>query len=179
MKKLLKKQSVRYLLIMPMIITGIFFYTLYAIITSIQEREREIYSEAYTHGYEVGRFDQLNEDAEDKEFYTNLSANPKVAYLFEKYFPNKEEARIMRAISLAESKGKQTATNTANRNGSTDFGFFQINSVHKKKNETLTQFQNRMHLLEENFKEARRILDTQGISAWATFTNGAYLDFIR
>lgn len=34
------------------------------------------------------------------------------------------------AIALAESGGDPTKTNTKNRNGTTDYGLFQINSVH-------------------------------------------------
>jgi len=85
----------------------------------------------------------------------------------------------MRAISLAESKGKQTAVNKANRNGSIDSGFFQVNTIHRKKGETKAQFISRMHDLEENFKEARRVLDKQGLQAWATYNNKAYLTYLK
>jgi hypothetical protein len=37
---------------------------------------------------------------------------------------------IATAIALAESSGDTDAINTANRNGSTDYGLWQINSVH-------------------------------------------------
>lgn len=178
-KKTLKNKHFLIGLITPLVVTGIIFYSLYTIVTKIQNRETEIYNQAYSQAYEIGRLEQLNEDAQDKDFYKNLSVNPKVAYLFEKYFPNKEEARIMRAISLAESKGKQTAINKANRNGSTDSGFFQINTIHKKKGETVEQFITRTHDLETNFQEARRILDTQGLKAWSTYNDKTYLSYIK
>ena len=143
----------------------------------VAEREYQIYQS----GYEVGHFEGLQEgsDSAYDEFYEKLSPNPNVSYLFKKYFPNQEEARIMRAISLAESKGKQTAVNKANRNGSIDSGFFQVNTIHRKKGETKEQFIARMHDLEENFKLARKVLDKQGLQAWSTYNNKAYLTYLK
>ncbi len=111
------------------------------------------------------------------EYYHRLSKNPEVVSLFKLYFPKIEEAKIMRAISLAESKGKKIAINRKNRNGSVDSGFFQINTIHRKKGEDKETFVLRMHNLEANFKEARRILDTQGLQAWSTYNDKKYLAF--
>lgn len=160
-----------------LLITGLFFYALYQAYAFIEQRDKTIFNE----GFEIGHFQGLTEGSENayEDFYARLSPNPQVTYLFKKYFPKEEEARIMRAISLAESQGKQTAVNKANRNGSIDSGFFQVNTIHKRKGETKEQFIKRMHLLEENFKEARRVLDKQGFQAWSTYNDGKYLTFIK
>mgnify|MGYP003647358476 FL=1 len=163
--------------LIAVVITGLFYYALYQGYSYIEKRELQIKKDAW----ETGHFEGLQEGADSAydEFYEKLSPNPNVSYLFKKYFPNQEEARIMRAISLAESKGKQTAVNKANRNGSTDSGFFQVNTVHKKKGESKEQFIARMHSLEENFKEARKVLDKQGLQAWSTYNNKAYLTYLK
>lgn len=142
----------------------------------VAERELEIYQAGFEEGHLKGLEEGYNASGED--FYENLSTNPRVSYLFKKYFPIQEEARIMRAISLAESKGKQVVLNK-NRNKSIDAGFFQVNTIHRKKGESKEQFIARMHNLEENFKEARRILDTQGLTAWVTYNTGAYVAFMK
>ena len=166
-----------FLLLLPMVITCIFFYAYYQVVEYINHRDQQIYKE----GYEIGHFQGLTEGTDNAydDFYAKLSPNPQVAYLFKKYFPDQEEARIMRAISLAESKGSQTAVNKANRNGSIDSGFFQVNTVHKRKGETTEQFIKRMHDLEENFKEARKVYEKQSFKAWSTFNDGKYLSYIK
>lgn len=137
-------------------------------------------------GFEVGHFEGLTEgDANAREdvqndFYNNLSKNPKVSYLFKKYFPEPEVAKVMRAISLAESNGNERIHNKGlNRNGTIDYGFFGINSVHKNKGESLDHFEKRMYNLEENFEMASKILKMQGFKAWSTYNNGAYLYYIK
>jgi len=176
-KKLLKQKWFWYLVILPVTLTLAFYYTLWKGFNYLEQRDINIYMA----GYEKGNFEGLNDgyNAAYDEFYDKLSPNKQVSQLFKKYFPKQEEARIMRAISLAESHGKQTAVNTKNRNGSIDFGFFQINTIHKKKGETVAQFNQRMCDLEANFKEARRILDTQGLTAWSTYTNKKYLTYLN
>lgn len=160
-----------------MTIAAVFYYTLWQTFIYIENRDLAIFND----GFEIGHFQGLTEGTNNAydDFYAKLSPNPQVAYLFKKYFPDQEEARIMRAISLAESKGKQTAVNTANRNGSIDSGFFQVNTIHKRKGETTEQFIHRMHDLEENFKEARKVYDKQSFQAWSTFNNGKYLSYIK
>lgn len=159
------------------VVTVLFYGAWYKAVKYIEARDNT----NYQNGYEVGHFEGLQEgsDSAYDEFYEKLSPNPNVSYLFKKYFPNQEEARIMRAISLAESKGKQTAVNKANRNGSIDSGFFQVNTIHRKKGETKEQFIARMHDLEENFKLARKVLDKQGLQAWSTYNNKAYLTYLK
>jgi len=158
-----------------LIILGV--YAVREVSDMVADRDYTIYQNGFETGHLLGLEEGYN-NAYD-EFYDKLSPNPNVSYLFKKYFPNQEEARIMRAISLAESKGKQTAVNKANRNGSIDSGFFQVNTIHRKKGESKEQFITRMHDLEENFKEARKVLDKQGLQAWSTYNNGAYITYMK
>lgn len=175
--KIIKTKQFWFLVIMPLTITGIFFYSLYLTVNYIEKRDKQIFID----GYETGHYEGLSEGNNNAydDFYAKLSPNPQVAYLFKKYFPKEEEARIMRAISLAESKGKQTAINKANRNGTADSGFFQVNTIHRKKGETVEQFIIRMHDLEENFKEARKVFEKQSFQGWATYNNGRYLTYLK
>jgi len=163
--------------ILPFLVAGGILYAVYSYNNYTEKRDKQMFLD----GYEQGNFQGLTDgyNAAYDEFYEKLSPNPQVAYLFKKYFPNQEEARVMRAISLAESKGKQVAVNNANKNGTIDSGFFQINTIHKSKGETTQQFITRMHNLEENFKEARKVLDKQGLTAWSTYNNKAYLSYIK
>lgn len=162
---------------LPLLLAGSLTYGAWKAYAYVEQRDQEL----FTTGFEIGHLQGLEEGTNNAydDFYAKLSPNPKVSYLFKKYFPKEEEARIMRAISLAESKGKQTAINKGNKNGSIDSGFFQVNTIHKKKGETESQFITRMHDLEENFKEARRILDTQGLTAWSVYNNKKYLSYIK
>lgn len=172
-----KNKKLLFIGILPILLTCIIYFLWYKVDQYIEERNRQLIQE----GYERGHFEGLEEGANSAydDFYQRLSPNPQVSYLFKKYFPKEEEARIMRAISLAESKGKQTAINKANRNGSIDSGFFQVNTIHKRKGETTEQFIKRMHDLEENFKEARKVFEKQGFQAWSTFNDGKYITYLK
>ena len=86
-----------------------------------------------------------------------------------KTFP--ENPEVMLAIAKAESKLNPHAINRANRNGSFDVGLFQINSIHGYDEEFLKNEDN-------NLKVARKIYDTQGITAWSAYNNGAYLKWL-
>lgn len=172
-----KSKVVKFLAIFIILVPGLFYYSLYKAVKYIENRDQQIFQD----GFEIGHFQGLTEGTENAydDFYARLSPNPQVSYLFKKYFPKEEEARIMRAISLAESKGKQSAINKDNKNGSIDSGFFQINTIHRNKGETKEQFIVRMHNLEENFKLARKVLDKQGLTAWSVYNNGRYLTYLK
>lgn len=96
---------------------------------------------------------------------TSLSIEEKIRITFP------EEPDIMLAIAKAESKLNPHALNRANRNGSVDIGIFQINSIHGYDEEYLKNEDN-------NLKIAREIYEKQGITAWASYNNGAYLKWL-
>lgn len=131
---------------------------------------------------------------EEKAFYQG-SSNPEVNRLLNKYFG--EDAAIMHAIAKAESSGKQYAKsyNCWSKNGvivatkitgaigvicpkdkehlawSNDKGYFQIAEVHGYNDDCLYD-------LECNFKAAKKIRDSQGLTAWYTYRSGVYLKFL-
>lgn len=145
----------------------------------IEQRDKQIFND----GYEVGRFDQLNEDANEQAIEKsnacfNLSKNKNLNMLLKKYFKDCNTARIMYAIAQAESSGKQFAVGV-NDNGSLDGGWLQVNSIHRNAGETPIAFVTRMHDLEQNVALAKVVLDKQGFNAWVTYKNGKYKQYLK
>lgn len=80
-------------------------------------------------------------------------------------------ANTMAAIAMAESGGLENATNK-NTNGTTDYGIWQINSSHGY---------NPQQLLTDplyNARAAVAIEKSQGLTAWTTYSSGAYKQFL-
>lgn len=61
--KFIKTKYFWYLVIMPMTIAAVFYYTLWQTFLYIENRDKEIFTTAY----EIGRLDQLNQDAENTQ----------------------------------------------------------------------------------------------------------------
>ena len=78
------------------------------------------------------------------------------------------------AIVLAESGGNPRAVNTANRNGSVDYGLFQINTVHG----SLLSQGDKFNPV-DNARMALTVYKQAGNSwkPWSTFNSGKYKDF--
>ena len=78
------------------------------------------------------------------------------------------------AIALAESGGNPRAVNTANRNGSVDYGLFQINTVHG----SLLSQGDKFNPV-DNARMALTVYKQAGYSwkPWSTFNSGKYKDF--
>lgn len=93
-------------------------------------------------------------------------------YAVEAGFPA-NVAPTMAAIALAESSGNASATHR-NSNGSTDFGLWQINSVHG----SLLAGKNWADPL-TNAKMAFSVYQSQGERAWSTFSSGAYKRYLN
>lgn len=85
-----------------------------------------------------------------------------------KTFP--ENPDVMVAIAKAESGLNPKASNV-NRNGSSDIGLFQVNSIHGY--DDLEMFDP-----EKNIEAARKIYEKQGLTAWVAFQNGSYKKFL-
>src|SRR6266576_2522229 len=77
------------------------------------------------------------------------------------------------AVALAESGGRETATNTANANGSTDYGLWQINSIHTD-DLKIGDWRNPA----DNAKMAFRVWTRQGWNGWNAYKNGRYKMFV-
>lgn len=174
LKRLIKTKHFWYLIVLPILLTCLFFFGLYKAVKYVEARDHAI----FTDGYEIGRYDQLVEDDYNNAGACfNLSSNKALNILLRQYFKDCNTARTMYAIAQAESAGKQFAIGQ-NDNGTLDGGWLQVNSVHRRKGETMVQFINRMHILEENIKEAKNVLDTEGFTAWTTYKSGKYLQFL-
>lgn len=79
----------------------------------------------------------------------------------------------MVAIARAESGFRVEAVNNANSNGSSDYGLFQINSVHQFDSRRLTSDAT------YNTQCAKRIYDSQGLRAWSVYNSGAYQQYVN
>ncbi len=82
-----------------------------------------------------------------------------------------ENPSIMIAVAKAESGLNPLATNR-NKNGTRDIGLMQINSIHGYGDLDMMD-------VDKNLDAARKIYDSQGITAWAAFNNGSYTKFIK
>jgi hypothetical protein len=107
------------------------------------------------------------------------SKNEELNNLLIKYFKDCKDVKVMWSIAQAESTGQVKAVNKNNRNGSWDCGYLQTNTIHRNKGESKENFCNRMHNLEENIKQAKKIKDKQGLTAWVTYNSGAYLAYMK
>lgn len=117
-------------------------------------------------GLHLGAIAEAKEEiSSSEEVPPSLSIEDKIR----KTFP--ENPELMIAIAKAESKLNPHAINRANSNGSVDTGIFQINSIHGYSEEYLKNEDN-------NLKIARIVYEKQGITAWASYNNGAYLKWL-
>ena len=89
-------------------------------------------------------------------------------------FPAKDQAKAV-AIALAESGGDPAAKNTGNSNGSTDYGLFQINSIHS----SLLRSGSWSNPL-DNARMARQVYADAGNSftPWVAYTSGSFLAYV-
>ncbi len=175
----MKKENIK-LLLFVITMTVVFFTLLSA--WGIYQDRKQLEKDArenqiFKDGYEVGRFDQLNESAFESSCF-NISKNSELNHLLEKHFKNCRDAKIMWAIAQAESHGDQDAKFT-NKNKSVDCGWAQNNSVHRMKGETQEHFCDRMKIISENVALAKEIKDKQGWTAWTKFKTGEYLAYLK
>jgi len=175
MKTIIKQKWFWYCVVMPVAITSIFWIGVFKGHDYVEARDKQIFND----GYEVGRFEQLNESAEEQaNACFNLSKNEELNILLKKYFKDCKTARIIYAIAQAESAGKQFAIGY-NDNGSMDGGWLQVNTIHRNAGETPVAFISRMHDLEQNVSTASIVYKKQGFNAWVTYRNGAYKQFLK
>ena len=86
---------------------------------------------------------------------------PEVEDKIRQTFP--EQSDLMLKIAFWESRLDPNATNL-NRNGSKDCGLMQVNSIHGYDCEWPKDVDN-------NLRVARKIYDTQGVTAWSSYNN--------
>ena len=82
------------------------------------------------------------------------------------------DTEIMLAIMYAESNCRANLDNTGlNKDGSVDYGLFQINSIHGyDKNDLMDPA--------FNIDVAYKIYKSQGLRAWSVYNSGKYLNYI-
>lgn len=81
---------------------------------------------------------------------------------------------IMYAICMAESGGNPNALGH-NKNGTTDGGLLQINSIHV--NSGLISSEDRF-IPEKNLAAAYAIYKGSGYKAWSSYNSGVYLKYL-
>lgn len=91
-----------------------------------------------------------------------------------------KQPRVMAAIAMAESGGDTTAHNSTPPDNS--YGPWQINMYgslgpSRRKTFGLSNNEDLFNPL-TNALAAKKIVNTQGLSAWSTYTNGAYKKFL-
>lgn len=84
-------------------------------------------------------------------------------------------APVAAAIAMAESSGNPQATNH-NTNGSTDYGLWQINSVHSGQFGTPGA---RWYDPQYNAQMAHTLWKSQGFRPWSTYNSGAYHQYVN
>jgi len=84
------------------------------------------------------------------------------------------ECETALAVMKAESGGNPVAYNI-NTNNSFDFGLFQINSIHYKK-EICSM--DKVITVDGNIDCAYSIYEVQGFSPWVAYSNGSYRKFL-
>lgn len=85
------------------------------------------------------------------------------------------------AIGYAESNATATAVSPPNRNGSVDFGFLQINSVHFGETEFKRRGWNALTMLQlgPNIDAGRFLSDGwKNWKPWSTFNSNSYMKFV-
>lgn len=174
-KQIIKNKHFLIGMILPWVLVAIFLQGAWEVKQYLEQRDNEIFQTAWENGYMEGQIDQ--EELIKNECF-NISKNRELNELLKKYFKDCKLAKTMWAIAQAESSGKQFAVGQ-NDNGSLDGGWLQVNTIHKKPWETKEQFIARVHDLEENIKEARKVYDKQGLTAWVTYNNGKYLTYLE
>lgn len=83
-------------------------------------------------------------------------------------FPSRDVPKLT-AIALAESGGRVGIVSKPNKNGTRDRCLMQVNDTHGYDRYRLT------HDVRYCMEAAKEVYDRQGITAWSTYNNGAYL----
>lgn len=81
------------------------------------------------------------------------------------------EIAIAVAVALAESGGRSDAVSPPNRNGTVDYGLWQVNSVHGYDPKSLL-------VPTQNATAAHAVYRAQGWKAWSVYNSGKYLIYM-
>lgn len=102
--------------------------------------------------------------------------------LAEKAGFDKNTAKIMGAIGMAESSGNPSAHNTNAKTGDDSYGLWQINMLGDMGPSRRKFFQinknEDLFIPAINAMAAHKIYKSQGLNAWSTYKNGDYKDYL-
>jgi hypothetical protein len=94
----------------------------------------------------------------------------------------KAQAPIMAAIALAESGGRAEAHNPNRSTGDNSYGLWQINMIDELGNQRRRQFglksDEQLKDPATNVRAAKRVFESQGLSAWSVYRSGAYRQYL-
>lgn len=85
-----------------------------------------------------------------------------------------DDANTLTAVSGAESSYNPSAVGPKNRNGTTDYGLFQINSAHGDLNPASLPGAD----LDTQAQAAAAVYKKEGLGAWSTYNDGRYKTFM-
>lgn len=118
--------------------------------------------------YELGKQMEQVQGMETKHLELNqLPVEIQIVRIF-----GKKNAKLALAVSQAENGTRQCDRKGGpNKNGTFDWGVFQLNDVHQSKGN--------LKDCTENIKIAKQIFDRQGWSPWVAYQNGNYKKFLN
>lgn len=91
---------------------------------------------------------------------------------------NKNDAKIMGAIGMAESSGDPNAHNDNPKTKDNSYGLWQINMRYHTHKELQIHTNEDLYIPLQNADAAHRIFKSQGFGAWSTYKNGAYKQYL-
>ena len=94
-----------------------------------------------------------------------INATTLFLMLTETYDVSPTQAAVMTCLAYEESKFNTQAVNHSNRNGTKDYGLFQINSIWLSECGSTRQELLDLHT---NIKCANLVYNKQGVTAWVT-----------
>jgi len=105
------------------------------------------------------------------QVFPNTPLTPTQQYICDKFGP---ACKMALAVAKAENGTWQCDRFGINKNGTADFGLFQINSIHLKKGYSLAELID----CKKNVDIAYELFKAQGWNPWVAYTSKAYLKFM-
>ena len=107
---------------------------------------------------------------------TRAFTDEEVAAIIRKHWPDLPSAELPTVIAIvrAESGGNPSAVNRGNKNGTSDYGLFQVNDVNWDKSVPEAQ---RLDP-DVNAKKAYEVYKRQGLKAWSVYKSGKHTKFM-
>lgn len=132
-KKNKANKKLYFLVLFPLVITGLFFYALYQVVTYIEKRDLEIFNT----GYEAGRFDEVNQqDDYQSAKYINeygelihTPVEPKITPVKHSNYRADKDAILDKLAQIESGNGKVRKILDTNNRYSLGKWHFQAHSV--------------------------------------------------